>query len=90
MFSVSKARESTRECIDSYFDLLENTLQETGLADNPALYFNMDETGFAVDPKSNKTIHLHGEKNALTISSESKVQVTVITCVSATGQAILS
>ena len=86
--SVSRARASTRECIDSYFALLENTLQETGLADYPALYFNMDETGFALDPKPNKTVHLRGEKNALSISSGSKAQVTVITCVSATGQTI--
>ena len=54
--SVSRARASTRECINSYFDLLENTLQEIGLADYPALYFNVDETGFALDPKPTKTI----------------------------------
>ncbi len=86
--SVSRARASTRECIDSYFNLLETTLQETGLTDYPALYFNMDETGFAFDPKSNKTIHIRGEKNAFCISSGSKAQVTVIACVSAAGQAI--
>ena len=86
--SVSRARASTRECIDSYFDVLEHTLQETGLADYPALYFNMDETGFALDPKPNKAVHLRGEKNALSISSGSKAQITVITCVSATGQTL--
>ena len=86
--SVSRARASTRECIDAYFDLLENTLQETGLADYPALYFNMDETGFALDPKPSKTVHLRGEKNILSISSGSKAQITVIACVSATGQTI--
>ena len=86
--SVSRARASTRECINSYFDLLENTLQETGLADYPALYFNMDETGFALDPKPNKTVHLRVEKNALSISSGSKGQITVIACVSATAQVI--
>ncbi len=48
----------------------------------------MDETGFAFDPKSNKTIHIRGEKNAFCISSGSKAQVTVIACVSAAGQAI--
>ena len=86
--SVSRARASTRECIDNYFDLLENTLQETGLADYPALYFNMDETGFALDPKPTKTVHLRGEKNALSISSGSKGQITVIACVSAAAQVI--
>ena len=41
---------------------------------------------FASDPK---TVHICGERNVLSISSGSKGQVTVITCVSATGQAIL-
>ena len=86
--SVSRARASTRECIDAYFDFLENILQQTGLADYPALYFNMDETGFALDPKPGKTLHLCGQKNVLSISSGSKAQITVITCVSATGQTI--
>ena len=86
--SMSRAKASSRECIDAYFDLLERTLQETGLAEYPALYFNMDETGFAYDPKPSKTVHLCGERNVLSVSSGSKAQVTVITCVSATGQAI--
>ena len=86
--SVARARASNRETIDSYFDILEETLQETGLIDYPALYFNMDESGFALDPKSMKTIHICGEKKPLSISSGSKSQVTAIACVSATGQAI--
>ena len=48
--SVSRAKASTRECMESYFDLLEQTLLETGLTDYPALLFNMDEMGFAYDP----------------------------------------
>ena len=83
--SMSRAKASSRECIDAYFDRLEAVLQETGLAEYPALYLNMDETGFAYDPKPRKTVHLCGEKNVLSIS---KSQVTVIACVSATGQAI--
>ena len=62
--SVTRARASTRETIDNYFDILEETLQETGLLDYPALYFNMDESGFALDPKSMKTIHIRGEKKS--------------------------
>ena len=86
--SVSRARASIRECIDNYFDLLENTLQETGLADYPALYFNMDKIGLALDPKPTRIVHLHGGKNALSISSGSKGQVTVIACVSAAAQVV--
>ena len=35
-----------------------------------------------------KAVHLRGKKNALSISSGSKAQITVITCVSATGQTL--
>lgn len=34
--SVSRARASTRECVDAYFDCLEITLHETWLSDYPA------------------------------------------------------
>ena len=59
---MSRAKASSRECIDTYFDRLEAVLKETGLAEYPSLYFNMDETGFAYDPKPSKIVHLCGEK----------------------------
>ena len=37
--SMSRAKASSRECIDAYFDRLEAVLQETGLAEYPALYW---------------------------------------------------
>ena len=86
--SISRARASTRECIDGYFDMLEKVLEDTGLVDHPALIFNMDETGFPLDPKPLTTIHCRGEKNPFSVSSGSKSQVTVVACVSATGQSI--
>lgn len=48
----------------------------------------MDETGFPLDPKPLKTIHVRGDKNPSSVSSGSKVQATVVACVSAAGQAI--
>lgn len=74
--------------MESYFDLLERTLLETGRTDYPAYLFIMDETGFAYDPPPGKTVDLWGVKNVLSVSSGSKAQVTVITCVTAAGQAI--
>ena len=68
--------------------LVDTLCCQTGLAQYPALYFNMDETGFTYDPKPSKTVHLCGERNVLSVSTGSKAQVTVITCISATGQAI--
>ena len=86
--SISRARASTRECIDGYFDVLEKVLEDTGLIDHPALIFNMDETGFPLDPKPLKTVHSRGERKPFSVSSGSKSQVTVVACVSASGQSI--
>ena len=71
-----------------YCDVLEKIVEDTGLIDHPALIFNMDETGFPLDPKPLKTIHSRVEKNPFSVSSGSKSQVTVVACMSATGQSI--
>ena len=83
--SIARAKASSKECLDTYFDRLEEILQETGLSENPALLFNMDETGFAI-PK--KTVDVCGTKNVLSICSGSKSQITVLACVSGSGQAL--
>lgn len=74
----------------NYFDILEHTLQATCLHDYPALIFNMDESGFPLDPKPLKTIDIRGSKNPYFISSGSKSQVSIAACVSAAGQSLSS
>ena len=86
--SMSRASATTKDCIDGYFDVFEKVLDDNGLHDQPSLIFNMDETGFPLDPKPMKTVHERGEKNPISVSSGSKSRVTVVACVSATGQTI--
>ena len=88
--SLSKARAlaSTRDVIDRYFDLLEETLLENELKDCPCQIFNMDESGMPLDPKSMKTIHVRGDPNPVTTTSGNKAQITVVACVSASGNYI--
>ena len=88
--SLSKARAlaSTRDVIDRYFDLLEETLLENELKDCPCQIFNMDESGMPLDPKSMKTIHVHGDPNPVTTTTGNKAQITVVACVSASGNYI--
>ena len=86
--SIARAKASSSECLETYFDRLEEILQETGLSENPSLIFNMDETGFALDPIPRKTVDVRGTKNVLSICSGSKSQITVLATVSASGQAL--
>ena len=86
--SLSRASASSQASIDNYFDILEHTLQTTGLHGYPALIFNMDESGFPLDPKPLKIIDSRGSKNPYCISSGSKSQVSIAACVSAAGQSL--
>ena len=83
-----RAMASDRDSLDKYFDILEDAMEENGLADAPLQVFNMDETGLALDPKSLKTINLKGSKNPSTITSGSKQQITIVGCVRADGQSL--
>ena len=88
--SLTKARALalTREVIDCYFDLLEETLLKNELKDCPCQIFNMDELGMPLDPKSMKTIHVRGVPNPVTTTTGNKSQITVVACVSASGNYI--
>lgn len=88
--TISKARAlaTDRASLDHYFDLLEETILENNLKDKPGQIYNLDETGMPLDPKSLKTIHSCGDKNPYTVSSGRKSQMSVLACVSASGQCI--
>ena len=86
--STARAKASSNKTIGKYFDLLQETLIENGLNDDPSLIFNMDESGFPLDPKPLKGVYVRGEKHPCSVSSGSKSQITVVACVSATGQCL--
>ena len=75
-------------CLKSYFNMLEETLEEYNLKDKPAQIYNCDESGMPLEHKLPKTISLKGSKKVRQITSGNKTQITVLGCVSATGQAL--
>ena len=83
--SQARAKATDGEVMDNYFDLLEKTLDEYNLRDKPGQIFNMDESGFALSPKSPKCMFEVGTKVAATVSSGDKAQITVLACISAAG-----
>ena len=85
--SLARAKASSAESLSKYFTTLQETLQESKLIDEPGLIYNMDESGFPLEPKPPKTIHKRGE-NPYHLSKGTKQQVTVVACVNATGQYI--
>ena len=68
--------------------MLEECLTEYDILDNPSRIYNCDETGLPLNPPSHKVIAKVGEPNPCSIKGNTKLQVTVLACVSATGIAL--
>ena len=51
-----------RESLNSYYDLLEDTLKSNSIFSNASRIFNSDETGIPLSPPSPKVLHAIGEK----------------------------
>ena len=83
-----RSMASDRDSLDKYFDILEDTMEENCLTDQPFLIFNMDETGLALEPKPLKTVTLKGCKHPSAVTSGTKQQITVVGCVRADGQCL--
>ncbi len=76
---------SSPELLGHYYDLLEQTLVDKDLLDNPLQIFNMDETGMPIDPIPTKVVVLKGTKHPTSVTTGNKAQVTVVACCNAAG-----
>ena len=85
--SISRARQigASIENLESYFDILEQTLNDNDLMHHPCQIFNADETGVPLDAKPLKVLGTTSQKNFYSVSSGNKKQITVLACVSAGG-----
>ena len=77
-----------KETMTEYFNLLKNVLMENELMESPNQIYNVDETGMPLDHRPPKVVTKKGQKKVRCRTSGNKSQITVIGCVSATGQAI--
>ena len=86
--SYARAIASDRDTLDCYYNLLEKTLLENGLSENPCNIFNCDETGMPLDSTGLRIVVEIGVKNPVHINSGCKSQITVLACVSASGYSL--
>ena len=86
--SHRRFKGASPEAVTVYFEELEETLSQNDLLDKPGQIFNLDESGMPLDPKSTKAVTEKGSKDPSSISSGNKAQITVVSCVSATGVSI--
>ena len=83
-----RAVATDQNVMDAYFELLEETLRENNLLSSPGQIFNVDESGFPLEPKPEAVVAERGCKHPFVQTSGNKSQITVLTCVSAAGVAV--
>jgi hypothetical protein len=79
---------TSNSMIENYFDLLETTLSQHEITDRPCQIFNLDESGFPLNPKAPKVVAKKSEKHPAALSSSEKSQITVLCCCNAGGNSI--
>lgn len=86
--AVEKARQKCNDpfIIYPYFELLENTINDLGLQDKPHLIYNLDETGFNMDPARHKSVGPTGQPSTRTTSGPGRENITVLLAASASGK----
>ena len=83
--SMVRSMASDIKVIERYFDILEDTLKENHIFNNPGCIYNCDETGIPLSPKGLKVVAERGSKVVSCMSGDSKGQVTVLACTCANG-----
>ena len=86
--SQARARATDEEVINNYFDLLEATIQEYDLLGKPGQIFNLDKSGFPLNPKPPKGVFDKGTKNPSAYCTGDKAQITILACVNAIGNSL--
>ena len=86
--SYARIVGSDPNIIAKYFDLLERTLVDNELIEQPSQMFNLDETGMLLDPSPLHVVVERGTKHPSAIGSGDKSQITVLVCCSAAGYAL--
>jgi len=80
-----RAMATDVKVLEKYFDILEQTLKDNKIFNNPTRIYNCDETGLSLSPKGIKVVAKRGSKNVSGISGDNKTQITVLACTSASG-----
>ena len=87
--SFARAKACTDEAIKSFFEKIGGLYARLNLLSKPMQVYNSDETGISIVHKPGRVVTEMGKKKVWAVTSGERGKThTVITCVSASGQAI--
>ena len=67
---------------------MEETLLENNILNKSSNIFNLDESGFPLNPRTLKVLCRKGSRNPVHLTGDCIAQVTVLACTSAAGYAL--
>ena len=70
------------------YDLLEKTVENLGLSGKPKAIWNLDESGFPIDPSHTKIIGPKGKNVKRTTHGNNRIHQTVLACCNADGDVL--
>lgn len=71
--------------IYGFYDMLEKEMDRLNIKDRPECIYNLDETGFPMDPSKSKTIGSKGEKTVRLTHGANRENITVLATCCADG-----
>lgn len=85
--SVEYARKKSMDpfIINGYFQLLEKTLNDLNLLDKPQQIWNLDESGFCLDPSKTRVVGNKGTAASRTTAGPGRENITVLMAANAAG-----
>jgi hypothetical protein len=84
--SVDRAMAMNRKAIEDYFNLLLDVLTKNNLLDKPGHIYNMDESGFQMNPRPDTVIAKKGSPTLYQMTSGEKGEtISVMACCNAEG-----
>lgn len=84
--SLARAKGMNRKEVNDFFDLLQKTLTDNNLENQPHRIFNMDETGIQLTNVPGKVVAIKGSKCVQTLTPKEKGEsISIIACMNAEG-----
>ena len=85
--SMLRAKATTKESIDAYYEELSKIMKDNGLTNKPERIFNIDETGLSPEHNPCRVVAA-ADEDVPGITSPRSSTTTLIACCNAAGQSI--
>ena len=74
--------------INGFYDLVENEIKRLNIEKRPECIWNLDESGFPMDPHNTETVTLRGQIVAKVMAGTGRENITVLAACNTSGESM--